>query len=156
MIRGVILYATLYPRWLSLTKHKMYRNYFKLVIILLPLCLVSCKKESTSVSEAIIGTWELRTEYSGWVPAKSFAPGNGNYLKFTKATYQIDTNHVLLRSGTYSIVKEKFNLTGKMGNRIIYNGEEYGNRTFVDVVHDSLTLSEDAADGGGALYIRIQ
>jgi hypothetical protein len=43
-----------------------------------------------------------------------------------------------------------------MGNRIIYNGEEYGNRTFVDVAHDSLTLSEDAADGGGALYIRVQ
>ncbi len=134
----------------------MYRNYFKLVFILLPMCLVSCKKESTSVSAAIIGTWELRTVYSGWIPPKNFAPDNGNYMKFTGTTFQIDSNHVLLSSGSYSIVKEKFNLTGKMGNRIIYNGEEYGSRTFVDIMHDSLTLSVDAFDGGGALYIRIQ
>jgi hypothetical protein len=63
---------------------------------------------------------------------------------------------VLLNRGSYSIVKEKFNLTGEMGNRIIYNHEENAERTFVDVVHDSLTLSEDAYDGGGALYIRVE
>ena len=134
----------------------MYRNYFKLLFILLPLYLVSCKKESTSVSTAIIGTWELRTVYSGWVPNKNYPPGNGNYMKFTGSTFEIDTNHVFFSSGSYSIVKEKFSLTGKMGNRIIYNDEEYGNRTFVDVAQDSLNLSEDANDGGGSLYIQIQ
>ena len=43
-----------------------------------------------------------------------------------------------------------------MGNRIIYNHEVDAERTFVDVVHDSLTISEDANDGNGALYIRIE
>lgn len=134
----------------------MLRKYLPQILILFTLC-ISCKKESTSVSSTLVGTWELRTVYTGgWGPNRNYPPGNGNYLKFTKSTFERDTNRVLLNSGSYSIVKEKFNLTGKMGNRIIYNHEENSSRTFVDVSHDSLTLSEDAYDGGGALYIRIE
>jgi len=133
----------------------MCRKYFKFIFILLALYIISCKKEGTSVSATIIGTWELRTIYTGWGPDPNYPPGNGNYLKFTKSTFEIDTNRVLLNRGSYSIVKEKFNLTGEMGNRIIYNHEENAERTFVDVSHDSLTLSEDANDGNSYLYIRI-
>lgn len=134
----------------------MYRNFFKFIFILLSLFIISCKKENTSISSKLIGTWELRTIYTGWGPDKNYSAGNGNYLKFTKSTFEIDTNRVLLNSGSYSIVKEKFNLTGKMGNRIIYNHEQNAERTFVDVEHDSLTLSEDANDGNATVYIRIE
>jgi len=43
-----------------------------------------------------------------------------------------------------------------MGNKIIYNHEQNAERTFVDVEHDSLTLSEDANDGNATLCIRIE
>jgi hypothetical protein len=134
----------------------MYRNFFKFIFILLSSLIISCKKENTTISPKLIGTWELRMVDNGWVGNTNYPPGNGNYLKFTKSTFERDTNRVLLNTGSYSIVKEKFNLTGEMGNRIIYNNEENSSRTFVDVVHDSLTLYEDAYDGGGALYIRIE
>ncbi len=134
----------------------MYRNLFRFIFILVPLFIISCKKESPFISSKLTGTWELRTIYTGWGPDKDYPAGNGNYLKFTKSTFEIDTNRVLLKSGSYSIVREKFNLTGKMGNRIIYNHEVDAERTFVDVVHDSITISEDANDGNGALYIRIE
>ncbi|HXR84103.1 MAG TPA: hypothetical protein VN722_07335 [Hanamia sp.] len=135
---------------------KMYSRYFRLIIILLPLCIISCKKEKTLVSPSIIGTWELRTLYSGWIGNTNYPAGNGNYLKFSESTFEIDTNQVLLNSGTYILVREKFNLTGEMGYRIIYNHEDNSDRTFVVVSNDSLTLSQDAYDGGGALYIRLE
>jgi hypothetical protein len=134
----------------------MYLKYFKLIFILLSLFIISCKKQSASVSSTIIGTWELRTVYNSWVGNTNYTAGNGNYLKFTKSTFEMDTNRVLENRGSYVIVKEKFNLTGEIGNRIIYNHEENSDRIFVNVLHDSLTLSEDAYDGGGALYIRIE
>lgn len=112
-----------YPVVIKLNKI-MYRNFFKFIFVLLSLFIISCKKESTSVSSTLIGTWELRTAYNGWVGNTNYPPGNGNYLRFTKSTFEIDTNRVLLNRGFYSIVKEKFNLTGEMGNRIIYNHEE--------------------------------
>ena len=132
----------------------MYRKYFSFILILLPLFITSCKKESTSLSSTIIGTWELRTAYSGWVGNKNYPPGNGNYLKFTGSAFETDTNSVIANSGTYMLVKERFNLTGEMGYRIIYNHEENSDRVFINVLNDSLTLSEDAYDGGGSLYIR--
>lgn len=134
----------------------MHRKYFTLIFILLPLCNISCKKESIPVSSKLIGTWELRTVYNGWTGNTNYAPGNEHYLRFTKSTFEVDTNHMPVTSGWYRIVKEKFNLTGQMGDRIIYNNGESSLRTFVQVVHDSLTLSEDAYDGEGALYLRIE
>ncbi len=134
----------------------MYRKFFKFIFILLPLFIISCKKESTSISSTLVGTWELRTVYSGWAGSTNYTPGNGHYLKFTKSTFEIDTNRVRINSGSYRLVKEKFYLTGEIGDRIIYNNEENLLRTFVEVFHDSLTFSQDAFDGGGALYIRIE
>jgi hypothetical protein len=93
--------------------------------------------------------------YNGWIGNTNYPPGNGNYLKFTNSTFEIDTNRVFLNSGSYSIVREKFNLTGEIKNRIIYN-HDYSSRTFVDVFHDSLTFFGDNNDGVGSLYVRIE
>jgi hypothetical protein len=134
----------------------MYNKYFRLIIILLPLFIISCKKEKTSVSPSIIGTWELRTGYGGWSGITNYPPGNGRYLKFYESTFEIDTNGVFVNSGTYRLVRDKFYLTGEMGYRIIYNDEDNSVRTFVNVSHDSLSLSMDAYDGSGALYIRLE
>lgn len=134
----------------------MYRKYFSLIFILLPFFFISCKKESTPISSAIIGTWELRTAYNGWTGTTNYPPGNGNYFKFTNSAFEIDTNRVIVASGTYMLVKSKSNLTGKMGYRIIYNHEENSGRTFINILHDSLTISDDSYDGGGGLYIRIE
>jgi len=134
----------------------MYSKYFRLIIILLPLCITSCKKEKTSVSSSIIGTWELRTGYGGWSGITNYPPGNGRYLKFSESTFEIDTNRMIVNSGTYRLVRDKFYLTGEMGYRIIYNHEDNSVRTFVNVSHDSLSLSMDAYDGSGALYIRVE
>jgi hypothetical protein len=138
------------------TKHKMYRKYFRLIFILLPLYIISCKKESTSISPNLIGTWELRMEHNGWAGFTNYPPGNGHYLKFTKSTFEIDTNRVRIDSGSYRLVKEKFYLKGEVGDRIIYNNQENYLPTFVEVLHDSLSLSEDVVDGRHALYIRIE
>src|SRR5690242_5523505 len=72
----------------------MYRNFFKFIFILLSSLIISCKKENTTISPKLIGTWELRMEHNGWAGPTNYPPGNGHYLKFTKSTFEIDTNRV--------------------------------------------------------------
>lgn len=134
----------------------MYPKSFIPIFILLALSIISCKKERPAIASQIIGQWELRAVYNGWIGNKNYPAGNGNYLKFTSSSFEIDTNKVLVSSGTYSLVKDKFNLTGENGYRIIYNHEANSSRIFVNVLHDSLTLSVDANDGGGSIYIRME
>jgi hypothetical protein len=58
---------------------------------LLPFCIISCKKENTSVSSGIIGTCELRTSFGGQGGVTNYQPGNGTYLKFA------DTNTTMVK-----------------------------------------------------------
>ena len=129
---------------------------FIFLVLLAPLMLLSCKKEKAEVSQSLIGTWELRTAYNGQGGKTDYAAGNGHVLKFTATTYQVYSGGSLLKSGTYTLVKDSSYMLGKIADRIVYDGEQNSVRSFAEIKSTNLTLTVDAYDGPSALYARIE
>ena len=134
-------------------RKKMYRKYFRLIIFLLPFCIISCKKEKASISSGIIGTWELRTSFGGQGGVTNYQPGNGNYLKFADTTYALYSKNVLQTVGTYMIRKDSaVDWMGQTGHRIIYNHQENSIPTYITISHDTLSLWIYAYDAPSVIY----
>lgn len=132
---------------------KMYPKYFRLIVILLPLFIISCKKEKTSVSPGIIGTWELRSSFNGQGGATNYHPGNGNYFKFADTTYALYSNNVLKTVGTYKIRKDSaVDWAGQTGHRIIFNNQENSIGTYITISHDTLDLWIHAYDAPSTIF----
>ena len=131
----------------------MYRKYFRLIIILLPLCIISCKKEKASISSGIIGTWELRTSFGGQGGETIYQPGSGNYFKFADSTYALYSNNVLKTVGTYVIrMDSAVDWMGQTGHRIIFNHQENSIPTYGTISHDTLRLWIYAYDAPSTIY----
>lgn len=56
-------------------------KHVKIVPLLLAFCIFACKKERTTLSDSIIGTWELRISVGGQGRTTSYKAGNGNYFR---------------------------------------------------------------------------
>ena len=121
------------------------------------LCLFSnCKKNSDSlwaVKTWIAGTWELRSNSAGTV-AMNFPPGNGNIYKYQDLTYEKYTGGMLKKRGTYRIVQQKFQPTGKMMNRIIYDNDTNAMAVYVFVENDRLMYNVGGYPTGD-VFVRI-
>ncbi|MDF3077022.1 MAG: hypothetical protein K0S09_911 [Sphingobacteriaceae bacterium] len=127
------------------------------VIILLILfsLISSCKKED--IESSLVGTWELRT-LEGDMGTITYPPGNGNVIKFTKGEYQILKNGAVTKAGTYTIVADAgFEMSiclvkkkGEFENRIIYDGDNSSQKTFIHISGNKLFLASGcfASDGG--------
>lgn len=113
-----------------------------------------CKKEA--LNDQLIGTWEIRSAQGGLMVQPSYPPGNGNILKFTETGYQLFTNGVLTKTGTFSIVKE--NGWDEAGdNRLIFDNDFNSFKQFVKVKGNSMTIfsgTSIAADGLEVHYKR--
>ncbi|MDO6433443.1 hypothetical protein Q4E93_22715 [Flavitalea sp. BT771] len=101
----------------------------------------------------IVGTWELRSNGAG-VVLMNFPPGNGNMYKYQANTYEKYTGGMLKKKGTYRIVKEKFKLTGKMMDRIIYDNDMNATTVYVFVGNDMLSYNVGGYSTGD-MYARI-
>ncbi len=130
--------------------------YSGVVFIFLVFLSFSCKKEKASLSQSVVGTWELRTDYNGQGGSTNYPPGNGRILKFTATAYEMYLNGQLQKSGVYELVKDSFYIMGKTGERIIYDNEQNSIRTFVEVSEQSLFLVVDADDGPSVKYGRLE
>ncbi|MES2479076.1 MAG: lipocalin family protein [Bacteroidota bacterium] len=112
---------------------------------------VSSNKDSTS----IVGTWELRSKYSGYSGNTEILPDcNGNRLVFTGNTYKRYTSGKLAREGTYRILKDTMRIKGKSeANRIILDTDTIV-RNFLNNSGTELHIILDAFDGPESRYIR--
>jgi hypothetical protein len=106
-------------------------------------------KENIDFEAALVGSWELRHTSSAWLPAgTNHAAGNGNLIKFTNSTYEKYTDGQLVKSGTYSVIKdstveESVCLTfpeDPFTHRIIYDNDYSATKEFIEIVGNKLTF----------------
>src|SRR5436305_11925461 len=119
---------------------------------------IGCKKDSTYMSDSIIGTWELRQAQTGMIPTKNYSAGNGNILKFTKTDYEVYSNGQLTKKGHYTItsdasVEDNVCLiieSGKYTTRIIYDSDYMARKEFFQISNSRLSFLSGcfALDGG--------
>lgn len=107
-----------------------------------------CKKGTYSSAgiNSIEGSWELRKIVAN--STLSYPPGSGNYLKFTKDTYEQYTGGVLEKNGTYSIVSDN-NASettcttveaGQFKKCIIYDGLTGPGKYYFQISDNTLTM----------------
>lgn len=104
---------------------------------------------------SIIGTWEMRTGYSGQGGSTDFPAGNGKIFKFTNTDYARYDSGVIQNSGTYAIVKDTSGVTGEPGYRIIFDNQQNAIRIFITLSGNTFSLTVDAYDGPSVVYARI-
>ncbi len=125
-----------------------------LTLLISVITITSCKKEALPVK--MNGTWELRTEYSGWVGTIQYLAGNGQTWVFNGSGYAKKDNGLVLESGYFILVKDTMRLTGRIADRLILNDNYNGLPVFVSLSNDRLSFSIDAVDAGGSEYQKIQ
>lgn len=103
----------------------------------------------TNTAAAIVGTWELSKTTGAMNPQPSLYPaGNGNLLKFTASGYEMYQNGVLVKTGTYAIIKD---LTvsesvclvfdaGRFTDRIVYDGDYNAQKVFLEMTNKKINF----------------
>jgi hypothetical protein len=113
----------------------------------------------------IVGSWELREEQNGMIPARTHAQGNGNIYKFSATSYERFSNGGIVKRGEYAVVGdstagEELGLAipaGQFTNRIIFDNDSTSAKIFFAITNDSLTFLSGyfPTDGGSkSIYIR--
>jgi hypothetical protein len=116
----------------------------------------SCKKNTPDLSQAIIGTWELRKDIGGIMGGTRFyAPGNGSIIKFTSTNFERYDNGQLGENGIYNIIKDKAHNGGMPPDRLVFNSSN-SPKFFVKMEQSQLMISIDADDSNTWVYDRIQ
>ncbi|MGN6803064.1 MAG: hypothetical protein ACTHJN_14270 [Ginsengibacter sp.] len=132
----------------------MKARYFKLILI--SVFFLCCRKENTTASQSIVGTWELQTEYNGQGGSVNYPRGNGHVLIFTNTTYEVYSDGQLQNSGTYELTIDSSYMMGKLANRIIYDNQQNTIRNFVEVSSNTLFMRIDAYDAPSVKYMRLK
>jgi hypothetical protein len=127
----------------------------KYCLLLLTVILISCKKEDSnrSLNTQISGKWELQS-YGGGLDGRIFsATPDSVYLVFMpNQTYNKIVKGQLKEKGTYQLGHAKSIYSGQMDNAIKLGNTGMWN--IVVVNNDTLSISSNAYDGGGASYIK--
>lgn len=126
------------------------------VFILLAPLIISCKKTKVEVTPSIIGSWELRKGYGGFIMPDTtyFQPGNGNILIFTATTYQSYSQGQLIETAAYTIIKDTS--AGGVLDRLILNNRTDLDKIFVEIDNDRLKWMVNIPDHGIIEYQRIR
>ncbi len=115
-----------------------------------------CKKTDAPVltSEGIAGKWKLVTITSGFtgqvMTAKEW--GHSLTLSFQTPDKLTETYDGAATNYTYEVKKDISYIYGSEKTFLFRNGER---NAIISFHRDTLDLAMDAADGGGASYVRI-
>nr|WP_295874249.1 hypothetical protein [uncultured Chitinophaga sp.] len=122
-----------------------------LLLSLLFLGGISCKKDKDISPEVLSGTWELRRQETDVLLI--IDPGKGDRLRFTGNSYEERWDGRVTRSGIFRLTKG-FNVNGALDDRIIFdNRTETGATTFYQLTGDSLTIIYGSMSNNGGLMI---
>jgi hypothetical protein len=127
----------------------------KYCLLLLTVILISCKKEDSdrSLNTQISGKWELQS-YGGGLDGRIFsATPDSVYLVFMpNQTYNKIVKGQLKERGSYQLGQAKSIYSGQMDNAIKLGNTGMWN--IIAVNNDTLSISSNAYDGGGASYVK--
>lgn len=134
---------------------------FATCCVALILVSASCKKNTKSSSQTLLGTWELRAAQSSMMPNTSYPPGNGNLLTFTDHSYSIAKGGQTVKTGNYTVAEDhSFNALVVPAGQFIYRidyQDSVHQKVFFQINDDTLTFLSGifALDSGVKLqYIR--
>lgn len=121
------------------------------MLILFMVVLCSCEKEQ-SISEQLMGTWELRTEINGTTgQKKDFPINNGNTIQFNFPSYEIYREGVLVKKGSYELSRAESMLRKEVLDRILFDHDQ-DLKTFVVFSGNEIELFVDAYDSSSSIY----
>lgn len=126
-------------------------------LVALPALLLGacCRKGDTPVlsSDSITGRWKLVTVTSGFtgqvMTAKEW--GHTMTLNFQAPDKLTETYDGVPTDYTYEVKKDTSYIFGSERDFLFRNGER---SSIISLHRDTLSLAMDAADGGGATYVR--
>ena len=125
--------------------------------------LTGCTKDSTNTinNTSIIGTWELKQEQGGMMPAIDYPQGSGNLLKISGSEYQKYNNNNLVKSGHFTIVEDatvekEVGLVipaGQFNHRIVFDNNLSAPKIFIQISNNKLTMLSGyfPLDGGSSV-----
>jgi hypothetical protein len=132
-----------------------------LIIIIGP---AACNKENKIDLTEIQGVWELR-KVSGMITINHL-PGNGHTIQFTGTRFERKENQQVVQSGEFRIVKDTnpgqstclIIPPGQYNNRIIYNNNITGPKTFFELSDNRLVFVSGcfAVDAGSTIEYERQ
>jgi hypothetical protein len=127
----------------------------KYCLLLLTVILISCKKEDSdrSLNIQLSGKWELQS-YGGGIDGRLYtATPDSVYLVFMpNQTYNKIVKGQLKEKGSYQLGQAKSIYSGQMDNAIKLGNTGMWN--IIAVNNDTLSISSNAYDGGGASYVK--
>jgi hypothetical protein len=127
----------------------------KYCLLLLTVILISCKKEDSdrSLNIQLSGKWELQS-YGGGIDGRLYtATPDSVYLVFMpNQTYNKIVKGQLKEKSSYQLGQAKSIYSGQMDNAIKLGNTGMWN--IIAVNNDTLSISSNAYDGGGASYVR--
>lgn len=134
----------------------MKTKYLLAIVILI---MAGCKKETTSLSSDLQGTWELVSSDGGWSGHREYQPGNGNTFSFTGNTYSQkikSTDTTYQYSGTFVIYTGKACDFANEETLIKFNDNDYASS--FSLSDEKLIIGTTAciADGTTSSYRKIQ
>jgi hypothetical protein len=131
------------------------RRFITLFLMALVSFIFSCKKAKVDTSLSVVGSWELRKAYGGFIMRDTtyFPPGNGNILSFTATTYERISGGRVIETTGYKIIKDTTN--GQIAARLVLSNRP-DERIIIEIKNDQLTIIEDLPDIGIVVYQRIQ
>lgn len=148
------------------------RTWIVAVLMLLLGSLAACEKvtepeeefgETAGPAVPLTGVWELAYSSGGNSTPQTYAPGNGNLLKFSDTHYEVHTGGALRWRETYTVVDdttaaEKTCRTlpeGEFRQAIVQGSSGY--RQFFEIRGRQLTLISGcvSADGGLSTYRKV-
>ena len=124
------------------------RSSFSIVTVLILLIsgFAACHKENIVGANDIEGKWELRKIIGSW-STTNYQPGNGNTISFDGDRYIISQNGQIT-SGSFIIVTDptvsestcSIIPAEQYTNRIIFDNNSNGQKTFFELSENKLTL----------------
>ena len=123
-------------------------------ILLAP--FISCKKTNVEAPPSIIGSWEVRKGYGGFIIPDTIylPPGNGNVIIFTATTLQRYSEGQLIETAAYKIIKDT--TAGRVSDRLILNNRTDLYKIFIEMDNDQLKWIDNIPDRGIIEYQRIR
>ncbi|BAU52804.1 hypothetical protein [Mucilaginibacter gotjawali] len=132
------------------------RTFVSMVLALIILTAVSCKKSTQLPSNALIGKWRWVRSVGG-IGGFTYTPqSTGNNFRdefYADSTYKRFENDSLLIQGSYSIIKG-YNYTPTQKVDVLKIGDW---RSSISIKNDTLFIDDlFISDGFGDTYVRIR
>lgn len=106
-------------------------------------------------TSSITGTWEMIYRHNGLSGGQSVPACNGNRLVFkSDSTFKQYINWVLIKEGNYMLVPNTLFNMFPTGTMILFDRSAPQIKQRLTNTGKTMSIDVDAADGGGATYIR--